>query len=57
MHSRGKSAFSPWFFRGLKKQKENYEEPPALKTYREEGLQNLLKFLTPHLKTLRKEKE
>lgn len=43
----------PW----LKKQKENYEEPPALKTYREEGLQNLLKFLAPHLKTLRKEKE
>jgi 3-deoxy-D-manno-octulosonic-acid transferase len=43
----------PW----LKKQKENYEEPPVLKTYREEGLQNLLKFLAPHLKTLRKEKE
>ncbi|OJW50594.1 MAG: hypothetical protein BGO67_05835 [Alphaproteobacteria bacterium 41-28] len=43
----------PW----LKKQKENYDEPPVLKTYREEGLQNLLKFLGPHLKTLRKEKE
>jgi 3-deoxy-D-manno-octulosonic-acid transferase len=43
----------PW----LKKQKENYEEPPVLKTYREEGLQKLLKSLSPHLKTLREEKE
>ncbi len=43
----------PW----LKKQKENYDEPPVLKAYREEGLKNLLKFLAPHLKTLRKEKE
>lgn len=43
----------PW----LRKQKETYEEPSILKEYREDGLKNLLKFLSPHLKALRKEKE
>jgi len=43
----------PW----LKKQKEDYLEPPALKTYREKGLQNLMKLLTPYVKILRKKRE
>ncbi len=47
------SHISPW----LTKEKENYEEPPVLKAYRKEGLQTLIKLLTPHLKTLREEKE
>lgn len=43
----------PW----LTKQKESYEEPSILKSYREEGLKNLMKLLLPHLKTLREERE
>ncbi len=42
----------PW----LKIKKENYDEPPKLKTYRDKGLQNLMKLLRPHLKALRKER-
>lgn len=41
----------PW----LNQLKETYEEPSELKTYREKGLQNLIKLLDPHLKTLKKE--
>jgi 3-deoxy-D-manno-octulosonic-acid transferase len=37
--------------------KESYEEPAALKAYREEGLKNLMTLLTPHLKGIREEWE
>jgi len=47
------SLILPWF----EKQKESYEEPPALKAYREEGLQNLMRLLAPYVKTLRKDRE
>lgn len=40
----------------LKKSKESYEEPSALRSYREKGLINLMKLLTPHLATLREER-
>lgn len=43
----------PW----LTKQKENYDEPPVLKAYREEGLQSLMKLLAPYVKTLREDRE
>lgn len=43
----------PW----LSKKKKSYEEPSALKAYREEGLQNLMKLLAPYVKTLRKDRE
>jgi len=39
----------------LRKQKKNYEEPQLLKRYREEGIQNLMGLLTPHLKALRED--
>jgi 3-deoxy-D-manno-octulosonic-acid transferase len=41
----------------LKTLKKNYEEPPALKSYREEGLKTLMERLAPYLKTLRIERE
>lgn len=47
------SVVVPW----LNKKKESYEEPNALKSYREQGLQNLLTLLTPYLKTLRRKRE
>ncbi|MBY0500769.1 MAG: 3-deoxy-D-manno-octulosonic acid transferase [Alphaproteobacteria bacterium] len=40
----------------LKKQKEGYDEPFSLRSYREKGLINLMKLLTPHLATLREER-
>lgn len=39
----------PW----LTQQKKSYGEPLALKTYREQGLKDLIKLLDPHLKNLR----
>jgi 3-deoxy-D-manno-octulosonic-acid transferase len=46
------SLVSPW----LKIKKEEYNEPEKLQIYREKGLQNLMKLLTPHLATLRRER-
>lgn len=46
------SCVSPW----LKITKENYDESSTLKTYRDKGLQNLMKLLSPHLNALREEK-
>lgn len=43
--------------RWLKKKKENCDEPSPLKSYREEGLKNLINLLSPYLKTLRVERE
>ena len=42
----------PW----LTVKKESYDEPQKLKTYREKGLQNLMKLLMPHLKALREKR-
>jgi len=42
----------PW----LKIKKESYDEPQQLRTYREKGLENLIKLLMPHLKALREER-
>lgn len=47
------SLILPW----LKTKKESYDEPQQLKSYREEGLQSLIKLLTPYLKTLRDARE
>ncbi|MBP6951699.1 MAG: 3-deoxy-D-manno-octulosonic acid transferase [Alphaproteobacteria bacterium] len=47
------SLVHPW----LQKQKESYEEPLILKSYREEGLQRLIRLLAPYLKSLRKNEE
>lgn len=41
----------------LKTFKKNHKEPPALKSYREEGLKTLMELLSPYLKTLRIERE
>lgn len=41
----------------LTTEKKSYEEPKSLKSYREEGLLNLLELLTPYLKTLKRERE
>lgn len=41
----------PW----LQKKKDSYEEPPILKTYREEGLKNLMTLLSPHLQALKRD--
>lgn len=43
---------SPW----LHIKKEGYEEPKGLKNYREQGLQSLMKLLTPYVATLRRER-
>lgn len=40
----------------LKEKKSNFEEPKALQTFRQEGLQNLMDLLEPHLKHLRRER-
>lgn len=39
----------PW----LAKKKESYDEPKTLKSYREKGLQDLIKLLDPHVKNVR----
>jgi len=44
---------SPW----LKNQKKTYDEPLVLKAYRQDGLQDLMKILIPHLKSLAEERE
>lgn len=46
------SCVRPW----LKITKENYDESSKLKTYRDKGLQNLMKLLSPHLNALKDEK-
>jgi 3-deoxy-D-manno-octulosonic-acid transferase len=56
-HVQEESQLSSSVFPWLKKQKEGFEEPSPLKAYREEGLKNLMKLLSPFLKTLRKERE
>lgn len=37
----------------LAKKKKNYDEPLVLKTYRENGLHDLIKLLDPHIKSVR----
>jgi len=47
------NSVQPW----LKRPKESYEEPSALKDYREAGLKKLMVLLSPYLKNLRKKEE